>query len=355
MSNKPKHFLIMAGGTGGHVFPGLAVAMQLQSAGNTVSWLGTRTGIESDLVPKAGIAISYIKIAGVRGKGKLGFLMAPLKILLAISQSICIFRRIKPDCVLGMGGFVAGPGAIAAKLTGIPLVIHEQNAIPGTTNKILAKMANKVLAAFPHAFAENVHAEVVGNPVRPGFSSVNHMTDNERPLHLLVVGGSLGAKAINNIIPELINTLDFQVELLHQTGKAHFEQVKSVYGNNYSNVQVVPFIEDMVSAFGWADIVICRSGAMTVSELAVAGLPAIFIPYPFAIDDHQTANAKWMANAGAAIVMPQREMTVVALKNILIELNTDRQKLKEMKNNAAAIGINDASERVAAYCVELAQ
>jgi UDP-N-acetylglucosamine--N-acetylmuramyl-(pentapeptide) pyrophosphoryl-undecaprenol N-acetylglucosamine transferase len=344
----------MAGGTGGHVFPGLAVAKQLQILGCSVNWLGTRKGIEAELIPSANIPIDYIQINGVRGKGVKGLILAPFKIISAIIQSITILRKLKPSCVLGMGGFVAGPGAIAAKLLGIPLVIHEQNAIPGTTNKILSKVANRVLAAFPDTFSKATNAIVVGNPVRSGFEKEVTEISNDRPMHLLVLGGSLGAKAINEILPQLIQSLHFEVELWHQTGRAHFELTKDIYGNNVMGAKIEPFINDMAKAYQWADIVICRSGAMTVSEVAVAGLPAIFIPYPHAIDDHQTANAQWMVRNNAAYLLPQSEMSIEKLSEILTEINANRDKLEKMKMNAKRMGIHNAAERVAQYCMELA-
>lgn len=354
MSSQGMHFLIMAGGTGGHVFPGIAVAHALQDMGHTVSWLGTRSGMEAETVPRAGMEIDFIHIAGVRGKGRLGYLMAPFMIIKAVAESLAIIRKRKPACVLGMGGFVAGPGAIAAKLLGIPLAIHEQNAIPGTTNRILARFANRVLSAFPGAFPVSVHAEVVGNPVRASITTVDKNVAGE-PLHILVVGGSLGAKAINEIMPVVRKALDFPVELRHQTGKAHFEQTRAIYGKAGIGVQVMPFIDDMAEAFRWADVVICRSGAMTVSELAVAGLPAIFIPFPYAIDDHQTANARWMADAGAAFILQQKDMSVEKLRAMITDLNNDRMKLAGMRKKAAAMGIHDATSRVARLCVELAR
>lgn len=354
MSSQGMHFLIMAGGTGGHVFPGIAVAHALQDMGHTVSWLGTRSGMEAETVPRAGMEIDFIHIAGVRGKGRLGYLMAPFMIIKAVAESLAIIRKRKPACVLGMGGFVAGPGAIAAKLLGIPLAIHEQNAIPGTTNRILARFANRVLSAFPGAFPVSVHAEVVGNPVRASITTVDKNVAGE-PLHILVVGGSLGAKAINEIMPVVRKALDFPVELRHQTGKAHFEQTRAIYGKAGIGVQVMPFIDDMAEAFRWADVVICRSGAMTVSELAVAGLPAIFIPFPYAIDDHQTANARWMADAGAAFILQQNDMSVEKLRAMITDLNNDRMKLAGMRKKAAAMGIHDATSRVARLCVELAR
>lgn len=354
---EPKHFLIMAGGTGGHVFPGLAVANALRDQGHKVSWLGTRAGIESDVVPAAGIEIHYIDIEGVRGKGKAGLLKAPFKIWYAIRQSLAVMNTVKPDCVIGMGGFASGPGGIAAKLKGIPLVIHEQNAIAGTTNRILAHFANEVLEAFPGTFKKSVGAIHVGNPVRRSMHQASRGLDDEQDLRLLVLGGSLGAKAINEIIPKVLDELNFTIEIWHQTGKKHFADVEALYGEetlSMKAIDLMPFIDDMAEAYDWADIVICRAGAMTVSELAVAGLPAIFIPFPYAIDDHQTANAKWMVDAGAAVLLPEAEMTVGRIKFYLDKFNKKRHELKAMRAKAAALGIHEATDNVTRICVEAA-
>lgn len=347
-----KHFLIMAGGTGGHVIPGLSVAYELMSRGHSVSWMGTQAGIEAELVPNAGIDIDYIQISGVRGKGIIGLLLAPFRIIKAISQALSIVKVRKPAAILGMGGFAAGPGGVAAKIQAIPLLIHEQNARAGTTNKILSKMANKVLQAFPGAFAG---AEVVGNPVRGEVKlTVNAASDQK--LNVLVLGGSLGALAINQIIPELYKTLDEVVNVWHQTGKRHIESVKSDYqGKNLigENCRVSAFIDDMAEAYQWADLVICRAGAMTVSEVACASKPAIFVPFPFAIDDHQTANAMWMVDAGAAVLLPQNEMKLDVLVELVQGFSQDRNRLQKMAEAAMGIRIMDASEKVADYCEEL--
>ncbi|NRB41442.1 MAG: undecaprenyldiphospho-muramoylpentapeptide beta-N-acetylglucosaminyltransferase [Pseudomonadales bacterium] len=351
-----KHILIMAGGTGGHVFPGLAVAEQLILLGHEVSWLGTSAGIEAKLVPAAGIELHIIDIAGVRGKGLKGLFLAPFKIVHAVVQSIAVIKKVKADCVLGMGGFAGGPGGVAAKLLAKPLLIHEQNAVAGTTNKILAPLAKRVLQAFPAAFAGNNKATTVGNPVRADIKAV-YENDDEN-LHVLVLGGSLGAKAINELMPELVNVMGTRIQLWHQTGVRHIDDVKALYKNAdikaSDQIKVAAFIDDMAAAYAWADVVICRSGAMTVSEIAVAGLPAIFIPYPFAIDDHQTANAKWLVDENAAFLMPQEAMTVASLEKILTSLIDDAQLLKNMQEKAESVAISNASETVAKICLELA-
>lgn len=345
--------LIMAGGTGGHVFPGLALAKELQAQGCQVHWLGTTTGIESTLIPQANIPLHCISIKGVRGKGFKGLLFAPFKILLAIVQALQVILRIKPFCIIGFGGFVSGPGAVAAKMLGLPLFIHEQNAIAGTTNKILAKVANTVFVAFPSVFAESKVVKYVGNPVRNEIKK-NTRHCPEEPLHVLVLGGSLGAKAINDIMPAVVDQLDINILVCHQTGKAQQSVVKAAYAaTKNTQVKVLSFIEDMAAMYQWADLVICRAGAMTVSELAVAGLPAIFVPYPFAIDDHQTANANWMVKEGAAYLMPQQNMTVEKLCNIIKQLDDNREELQQMKMKSAKLGINDAALRMANDCLEL--
>jgi UDP-N-acetylglucosamine--N-acetylmuramyl-(pentapeptide) pyrophosphoryl-undecaprenol N-acetylglucosamine transferase len=361
---RSKHFLIMAGGTGGHVVPGLSVAKELIARGHSVSWMGTETGIEAELVPKAGIEIDYIKISGVRGKGVAGLLSAPFKILMAIKQALGILKQRQPKAVLGMGGFAAGPGGVAAKLMSVPLVIHEQNAKAGTTNKILSKMANKVLQAFPNAFAEDI-ATVVGNPVRAELcleAKSQQGLENEKT-NILVLGGSLGALAINEAMPTLFAELTENIAIWHQAGKRHIEAVEKAYTEKLAanekadggcDYRVAAFIDDMSEAYRWADLVICRAGAMTVSELACASKPAIFIPFPFAIDDHQTANAQWMVDAGAAILLPQQNMNTEKLKDLLKPLLADKSQLEKMAKAAQNIRITDAAAHVANVCEELA-
>ncbi len=353
-----KHILIMAGGTGGHVFPGLAVAQTLHDAGHEVSWLGTASGIESSLVPAKSIPLNIIDISGVRGKGKKGLLLAPFKICHAIWQSLIILKKIKPDCILGMGGFAAGPGGIAAKILGIPLLLHEQNAVAGTTNNILAPLSHKVLQAFPEAFAQGKKVETVGNPVRSTIKVQRKAY--QKPLKVLVLGGSLGAKAINETIPLLIKKMQDDVQVWHQTGKSHINDVEALYKDqgltldSHSVYRLSAFIDDMAEAYAWADVIVCRSGAMTVSEVAVAAVPAIFIPYPFAIDDHQTANANWLVEAGAAKLLQQNDLSVELLSTWLYEFIEDPQILSVMHKNAQAVAIDNAAERVADYCLELA-
>lgn len=345
-----KKILIMAGGTGGHVFPGLAVADALREKGHKVAWLGTEKGIEARLVPAADIAINYIDVVGLRGKSALHLLTAPFKIMRALLQSLRVMRQEKPDCVLGMGGFVAGPGALAAKLMGIPLVIHEQNAVAGTTNRLLSGVANRVLQAFANTFDSSKNALTVGNPVRKNLPV--HKFQPRDTLHVLVVGGSLGAKAINDVMPQVAAQLP-SLAIWHQTGKNQQQEVASAYQPIAARVDA--FIDDMAAAYAWADVIVCRAGAMTVSEVAAVGLPAIFIPLPHAIDDHQTANAKIAADQQAAILLAQKNMTVEHLVSLLKEFQQQPEKRQAMAEQSAKLGIRDADKKVMAACLELAQ
>lgn len=350
--------LIMAGGTGGHVFPALATAHELQRQGVHVEWLGTQKGIEARVIPEADIKLHCIDVAGLRGKGRLSLLWAPFKVLLAIWQALAVLRKVKPDVVLGMGGFASGPGGVAAKLLGKPLVIHEQNAIAGMTNKILSKMAWRVLEAFEDAFPSKTDTETVGNPVRGPILQMNNPRERygkrSGKIRLLVVGGSLGAKAINETLPEVLAQMpeEQRPEVWHQTGKRTYEETLECYERLGLEARVVPFIEQMDEAYGWADLVLCRAGALTVSELAIAGVAAILVPFPFAVDDHQTANAKYLAQLNAAQLVPQPELTVDHLKKLLTENFSQRERLGEMAANARALGRPEAGARVAEVCLE---
>ena len=346
--NAASKLLVMAGGTGGHVFPGLACADLWTELGGEVCWVGTAKGIESSLVPAADITLNLISIEGVRGKGLLGLMTAPFKIVHAILQALGILLREKPDVILGMGGFAAGPGGIAAKLIGLPLIIHEQNAIAGTTNKLLSKVADQVMQAFPNAFPDDNSAITCGNPVRQEIIDMDKQYLPADMLNVLVIGGSLGALAINKMLPQVYKALAGHINLYHQTGKRHIESVNADYGcvSNNENLRIEAFIDDMPGALEWADLIICRSGAMTVSELAVAGRPAIFIPYPFAIDDHQTYNAQWLVNSSAAMVFQERDLDADVLSEAILSLNKDREKLQSMHENMLAAALSDASQIV---------
>ncbi len=342
-----KRIVIMAGGTGGHVFPALAVAQSLLEQGWQVTWLGTQKGLESRVVPEHSIEIDWLAVAGVRGKGLLSKVTALLKLCKACLQAAKILRQRKPDVVLGMGGFVAGPGGLMARLLGIPLVIHEQNRVPGTTNRLLAKMANQVLEAFPGSFPNKVKAQCTGNPLRKAFvqAQVNRQP-MPTPLNILVVGGSLGAQILNEVVPEAAALLP-DIKIRHQTGAAMCGQVSEHYQKLGIDAQVSAFIDDMVAAYQWADLVVCRAGAMTVSEVSAMRIPAIFIPLPGAIDDHQTANARYLTEAQAGLLLMQKELTAAHLAEKISEA---RQQLQAMGLAAYQCARLDATDVVAGFC-----
>ena len=311
--------LIMAGGTGGHVFPGIALAEALKTKGVEVVWLGTQGGMEATWVQNAQIPFDAISIKGLRGNGILGWLKAPIKITRAWRQAKAIMKAEKPDLVLGMGGFVCGPGGLAAKSLGIPLVLHEQNAIPGLTNKLLSSVATKVISAFPQEVIKGDHVVTIGNPVRAGLESLQVVEDTQ-PCHLLVLGGSRGALALNETLPKALALMPESERpvVIHQTGEKTFDQAQQAYQQAAVAAQVVPFIDDMQKAYATADLVLCRSGALTVSELMAAARPAIMVPYPHAVDDHQTANANVLAALGGGEVIQQSELTPEILKERLL-------------------------------------
>ena len=351
-----KRIVIMAGGTGGHVFPALAVAEFLMAQGWEVSWLGTQKGLENRVVPAQGIMIDYLTVAGFRGKGVGSKITAVVILFKAFFQALRILRTRKPDVVIGMGGFVAGPGGLMAKVLGIPLIIHEQNRVPGTTNRLLARMASQVLEAFPGSFKKALNAKCTGNPLRKDFlvKLNSEKATSTHDIRILIVGGSQGAQILNEIVPEAI--IEYQqankamnlVQIKHQTGEAMLSKVKNRYKELAIEADVSAFIGDMVAAYQWADLVICRAGAMTISEVAAMGVPAIFIPLPNAIDDHQTANAHYLTDAGAGMILKQSELTPVSLAAYIQE---SRHKLTGMKVAALTCARLDATEIVAAYCM----
>ncbi len=355
--SQQKTFLIMAGGTGGHVFPALATARMLQAHGAKVHWLGTQGGMEVELISAAGIPLSCISITGLRGKGAKALLAAPIKILKALYQAMLVIRTVKPDCVVGMGGFVTGPGGVAARILGKPLLIHEQNAVAGMTNRLLSKIATKVMEAFPDSFPSGTETIVTGNPVRKEICELpvkDKSTDERAKLRLLVVGGSLGAVAINKAVPEALKLLECESrpEVRHQVGKNNVDATLAIYKAVGVEAEVVPFITDMKAAYEWADIVICRAGALTISELCMAGVGAILVPYPHAVDDHQTKNAGFMVAAGAAVLLPQHEMSALTLSTQLKNLLEKRETMKEMAQAARKLARPDATEKVVSYCME---
>lgn len=339
-----KRLLVMAGGTGGHVFPAIAVANVLQQQGWQVEWLGTKDRMEAQLVPKHGIAIHFIEISGLRGKGIKALLAAPFKILRAILQARKIIKTYQPDAVLGMGGYVSGPGGVAAKLAGVPIILHEQNAVAGLTNKWLAKIATRVLQAFPTAFP---NAEVVGNPVRADLFALptpqQRFCQREGALHILVVGGSQGARVLNLLMPKVAAQLTKDVVIRHQAGKGNSEVIKALYPQNIK-VNVSDFIDDMAAAYAWADVVICRSGALTVCEIAAAGVPAIFVPFQHK-DQQQYLNARYLADAGAAEIIQQAELTPERVVEFLQKW--ERPTLLAMAEKAQSKAAPTAAQRVA--------
>nr|WP_024967064.1 undecaprenyldiphospho-muramoylpentapeptide beta-N-acetylglucosaminyltransferase [Pantoea sp. IMH] len=344
---KGKRLMVMAGGTGGHVFPGLAVAHHLMDQGWEVRWLGTADRMEADLVPKHGIDIDFIRISGLRGKGLKAQLAAPLRIFNAVRQARAIMKAWKPDVVLGMGGYVSGPGGLAAWSCGIPVVLHEQNGIAGLTNKWLAKIAKKVMQAFPGAFP---HADVVGNPVRTDVLALPlpeaRLVNRTGPVRVLVIGGSQGARVLNQTLPQVAAMLGEAITLWHQVGKGSLESVKEAYQQvNQTQHNVTEFIDDMAAAYAWADVVVCRSGALTVSEVAAAGLPAIFVPFQHK-DRQQYWNALPLEQAGAAKIYEQPQFTAAAVAETLA--SWDRPTLLRMAVKARSVAIPDATERVAA-------
>jgi UDP-N-acetylglucosamine--N-acetylmuramyl-(pentapeptide) pyrophosphoryl-undecaprenol N-acetylglucosamine transferase len=353
--------LIMAGGTGGHVFPALAAARVLRERGFEPVWLGTKKGLEAKLVPPAQIEIEWISMSGLRGKGAATLLLAPFKVAMAIWQSLQVIRRRKPVVVLGAGGFVAGPGGVAAWLTRRPLVIHEQNAVAGMTNRMLSHLARRVLEAFPSSFPSGTRAEQVGNPVRREIAALappaQRFDARQGPLRMLVIGGSQGAAKLNAAVPAALATIDVASRpvVIHQAGERHIDVARQTYEKHGVKADVRAFIDDMAEAYSWADVVVCRSGALTVSELAAAGLPAIFVPFAAAVDDHQTLNAKFLVDAQAGISIAERDLTPERLSQELKKLlSGGREQLKAMAIRARSVAITDADVRLADACVAAA-
>jgi UDP-N-acetylglucosamine--N-acetylmuramyl-(pentapeptide) pyrophosphoryl-undecaprenol N-acetylglucosamine transferase len=345
--------MILAGGTGGHVFPALAVAGELLGRGHEVVWMGTRKGLEARLVPAHDIPIDWLSVTGVRGKRGMARWRAPFMFLLACLQAARIVIRRRPDVVLGMGGFVAAPGGLMAWLLRIPLVIHEQNRIPGTTNRLLAPRARTVLEAFPGSFAEGFGAQWTGNPLRSVITAMapGGRARGDAGLRLLVLGGSQGAQVLNQTVPQAVAKLGKAgVEVLHQSGQVMQEATQRIYRSLQIDGRVEAFIEDMAAAYRWADAVVCRAGAMTVSELCAAGLPSVLVPFPHAIDDHQTYNARWLSDAGAAILLPQKALDAESLKQKL-ELLMDGDKRAAMAQSARSLARLDAARTVADICL----
>ena len=356
-----RSILIMAGGTGGHIMPGLAVADILRAQGWKVTWLGAPGSMEAELVPKHGYSMAWVRFSGLRGKGILRKLALPLNLLIALGQSAAALFRHRPDVVLGMGGYITFPGGLMAALLRRPLVIHEQNSIAGLSNKVLAHIAQKTLSGFPDVLPNAVWC---GNPVR---GSIAGLPDPQAryavrsgKLNLLVVGGSLGAKALNEAMPQALTLLPEEIRpnVVHQTGKQHFAAVQQLYRQASVQADIQPFLDDMASSYAHADLVICRAGALTIAELAAAGVASILVPFPFAVDDHQTHNARFLSERDAAILLPQNELNAEKLAQLLRDLVNDeqgREKLSAMAQQARAVAKPDAAQQVAQVCAELAE
>lgn len=351
--------LIMAGGTGGHVFPALAVARALRGADQEIVWLGTRRGIEARLIPAEGIPLEVTRIGGLRGKGWLTWLLAPAKLLIALIDAIGVVRRRRPKVVLGMGGFASGPGGFAAWLLGRPLIIHEQNSVAGLTNRLLARFAREVLEAFPGSFSAGTPTKLVGNPVRPEIAGLSgpdeRLGARAGPLRILVLGGSLGAQALNETVPRAVALLDAarRPEIRHQAGRATLEMARAAYADAGVEASVEEFIDDVAAAYAWADVAICRAGALTVSELAAAGLGAILVPYPSAVDDHQTGNARYLVEAGGGVLIPQSELTPQRLADEIRRCVDDRALVVSRALGARSIARPNATRDVADRCLAL--
>ena len=350
------HIVVMAGGTGGHVFPALAVAQELRERGWEVSWLGTPQSFESRVIPEYGFPLDTIPAYRLRGQGGMALFLAPARLLKAMFEAYKVLARRKPQVVLGMGGFVTGPGGLVSRLMGLPLVVHEQNSIPGLTNRWLAKVAKQVLAAFPGSFDHASNARVTGNPLRPEIVAIEEPTErmegHSGETRLLVLGGSLGAQALNENIPQALALMksDKGMVVRHQAGRGKAEETLERYREADVEAEVTEFIKDMAQAYSWADLVICRSGALTVSELAAVGVASILVPFPHAVDDHQTHNAAFLADAHAGILIQQRDLTPAKLAETLDELVTEPEMLVNMALAARKVATPNATVEVADAC-----
>jgi UDP-N-acetylglucosamine--N-acetylmuramyl-(pentapeptide) pyrophosphoryl-undecaprenol N-acetylglucosamine transferase len=352
--------LIAAGGTGGHVYPALAIAQKLRATGNRVVWLGVRHGLEAEVVPQVGIELCFVSVVGLRRRGLSPWLLAPFRLARALLQALSVVWRLKPQAVLGMGGFASGPGAVAAWLLRRPLLIHEQNAVPGLTNRLLSKIADVILESFPDSFPPQCKAIRTGNPLREEILKVEapatRLAGRNGPLRVLVLGGSLGAQSLNEVVPQALKQLpdSVQVDVRHQTGRRHLAATVELYES--LGLRIVPdaYIEGIGEAYAWADLAVCRAGAMTVSELAAAGVPAILVPFPYAVDDHQTLNARYLAQAGGAVLLPEHQLEPQGLSRLLADFHDARDRLASMANKARACALRDASSDIAELCLEAA-
>lgn len=350
--------LIMAGGTGGHIFPGLAVAESLRCQGVAVRWLGASGAMECQRVPAAGIELDTVDISGLRGKGVGRWLVMPWRLLRAVYQAFCILGARRPACAISFGGYAAGPGGLAARLRGVPLLVHEQNRVPGMTNRVLSRMAKMVLQAFPGTWRDNLNARTCGNPVRGPVvsleSPVQRLSGRSGAKRLLITGGSQGARFLNHVIPFALALLPpgERPEVRHQAGKSSLDETCQQYREAGIEAEVYQFIDDMAGAYAWADLVVCRSGALTVSELAAGGVAAVLVPFPFAVDDHQSRNAEFLVEAGAAEMMLEADCDPEAMAAVLARLFGSRDELLRMACAARAVSVPDSADQVAALCME---
>lgn len=358
MSNGQQGVLIMAGGTGGHIFPGLAVAASLRESHIPVRWLGASGAMECQRVPAAGIALDLVNISGLRGKGLARWLLMPGQLCRAVWQAFTVMGHNRPACAISFGGYAAGPGGLAAWLRGVPVLVHEQNRIPGLTNRVLARLAKRVLQAFPGTWPARMEADTCGNPVRRDIALImaplERMHNRSGRTRLLITGGSQGALALNHLLPDAMAMLgeSSRPEIRHQAGKGRASTTAAAYAAAGIQAQVDEFIEDMAAAYAWADLVVCRSGALTISELAAAGIGAILIPFPHAVDDHQTRNAEFLVEAGAARLVAESGCTPLELSRLVESLLSDRDVLLDMAKSARAVAMPDSASRVAAGCME---
>jgi len=366
VTSDTSHLMVMAGGTGGHVFPALAVAKEMQAAGTRITWLGTRRGIEARVIPENGISMEWVTIEGLRGNGLVGWLLAPFKLLRALWQSANAIRRTQPDCVLGMGGFVAGPGGVAARILSKPLVVHEQNAVAGLTNKYLAKIASSVLTGFPDVLGLKQGAKWVGNPVR---KSICPNISETSGINILIIGGSQGAHSLNEKLPSIFAELGLgeddmgndsldtdrlkQIKVWHQTGRNRSEKVIAAYDSKNIPAKVSEFIDDMTEAYQWADLLICRAGAMTIAECCAAGLPSLLVPYPFSAGDHQLKNAQALVDIGAAKLVSNQQLGEPIMLETLGALLADKDALMSMGGRAHTLHKADALQQVVNVCQDL--
>lgn len=360
MATKKIKVMVLAGGTGGHIYPAMAVAFCLRSQDVDISWMGSRGGMETQVVPKENIELDTVSVKKLRGVSWLNWLFLPISLFIAVVQAWLILQKRKPDVVLAMGGFASGPGAIAAWLRRTPIIVHEQNAIPGLTNRVISLFARNVLCGFPGVFTNLPKAQHVGNPVRNEITEIpvpeERFADRSGALRLLILGGSLGAQVLNRILPEAVANIEQEKrpEIWHQTGQQGMSETVLHYRKHEVEAKVAAFIEDMASAFTWADLVICRAGAMTIAELAAAGLASILVPYPFAVDDHQSTNAAFLVDNGAALLIPENEFKPKRLAETITELGENRSVVMGMAEKARSCASPDAVEIVANICLEAA-